>query len=98
MTTIQFKAKIETISIIEGGKVLRDIPTVKVPQIKRRHCDMHEFRKHAKYGTYANSDFFEKMINADIKKEFGEYIRVDQERAGVTIEPGFLASVTLAIA
>jgi len=58
MATIQFKAKIQ--SVYRGDSIAYEY--VSVPELTRKHCNMHEFRLHPKLGAYANSDLFAAML------------------------------------
>ena len=95
MARIQFKAKAE--DFWYAGEDAPRYRRVKVPTLGRKHCDMHAFRTHAKYGAYANSDLFPAML-ARIKRErFGNggYIRLDAVPEGVQVDTsGFLVSVS----
>lgn len=68
-----------------------------LPKLDRKHCDMHAFRTHRKYGGFANSTLFPAML-ARISKEFAPHghIRTDAIPDGVQIDrSGFLWTVTL---
>ncbi|MDN7537063.1 hypothetical protein [Burkholderia cenocepacia] len=93
MARISFKAKVKTVYNVDDTAAYQYI---QVPEFKRCHCDMHSFRVHAKYGAYANSDFFGgmlKRIRADVFG--GNQLRLDAIPAGVSVDTsGFLAAVT----
>lgn len=93
--TITFKGKVETLQYVDGTVAS---VRVKVPTLERRHCDMHAFRIHPRYGSYANSDLFPSML-ARIKRErLGEYIKLSAIPEGVTVDTtGFLAVVTISV-
>jgi hypothetical protein len=93
MATIKFKAKVQTMYSMD------DVPLyqfVQVPEFKRSHCDMNAFRKHDKYGAYANSDLFAGMLARIRKDRFsGAMLRLDQIPECVTVDAtGFLVTVT----
>lgn len=97
---IEFRAKIEEIfapeNVLAGGAPL--YRRIKVPAIKRNHCDMHRFRcESRKYGSYANSDLFLAMLGRALKENgIGEYIRLDSLPECVQVdESGFLAKVSI---
>ena len=91
---IQFKAKIETVYNNDDSIAWR---CVKVPKLTKKHCDMNYFRKHEKFGPYANSDLFENLLSRQTK-HIGQYIRLDRIPDGVTVnDSGFLAVVTINI-
>ena len=58
---------------------------------------MADFRRHPKYGSYANSDLFPSILSRRAKElGVGEYIKLDSVPAGVTVDTtGFLALVTI---
>lgn len=97
MATIKFRTKIQTVHNHDGTVAWRDI---KVPELKRSHCDMAAFRRHPKFGSYANSDLFPNLlsrIRKDIANCYGE-MRLDRLPANVTVdESGFLALVTIEV-
>ena len=95
MATIQFKAKPETIYNMDGTVAYR---RVKVPTLARSHCDMHAFRSHKKYGSYANSDLFPGMLKRIKAERTGGYIRLDRVPDGVTVDvSGYLACVSFEV-
>jgi len=86
---VQFKAK----SVQrQAGEV------VQVPTIKSIHCDMSAFRSSRRFGAYANSDLFPAMINRAVKAMIPDgCILVNNPPAGVMVERGFLAVVTIEV-
>lgn len=94
MATATFKAKVETVYYTDETLAYQ---IVKVPKIKRSHCDMAAFRSHPKFGPYANSDLFDNLLSRQRRTlGIGEYIRLDRVPEKVTIDTsGFLASVTI---
>lgn len=97
-TTIQFKAKPETIYNQDNSVAYRRI---KVPQFTNSHCNMQAFRMHPKYGAFANSDLFPGVLRRIRTTVFGEgrdYFRLDRIPQGVTVdETGFLAVVSFTV-
>ena len=96
MATIKFRAKIEHPRYVDGT----DAPArIKVPTLRRHHCDMAGFRSHPKYGALANSDMFEANVLSRIKRDrLGDYVRLDRVPDGVSIADGtFLATVTVEV-
>lgn len=93
MAKISFKAKVETTGY--AGQV-ETWEQVRIPEFDRKHCDMAAFRNHPKYSAYANSDLFEGMLSRIRKDVFNgrSVLRLDQIPEGVTVEPGFLATVS----
>lgn len=92
---IRFKAKPETIYNMDDTIAFQRI---KVPALTRSHCDMESFRRHAKFGPYANSDLFKNLLSRQLKQAgIGDYLRLDQPLpAGVAVDTsGFLAAVTV---
>lgn len=96
MTTIEFRAKVQRVYYADGQLAYT---CVKVPKLGRQHCNMADFRRHPKYGSYANSDLFPSMLNRRAKElGVGEYIKLDSVPAGVTVDTtGFLALVTVEV-
>jgi len=95
--TITFRAKPETIYNMDNTIAYQRI---KVPAIERGHCDMESFRKHPKFGAYANSDLFKNLISRQLKfAEIPAYIRLDRDLPkAVSIDlSGFLAKVTITL-
>ena len=94
MATIRFKAKPEVIYNMDMTEAYRRI---KVPKLSRSHCDMASFRKHPKFGPYANSDLFANLLAKQLRdRAIKEYIRLDQIPESVTVDTsGFLAVVTI---
>ena len=98
MARIQFKAKAEDVHY--AGEDAPRYQRVKIPELKRAHCDMHAFRIHAKYGAYANSDLFPAMLARLKRERFGSsgYIRLDAVPEGVQVDAsGFLVSVSFEV-
>jgi len=97
MAQIQFRGKIEIIYNFDDTPAYSRI---KIPKLERKHCDMHAFRMHRKYGSYANSDLFPSML-ARIKTDTfngKEYLRLDQVPECVTVDSsGFLAVVSFEV-
>jgi len=98
---IEFKAKIKerycyhTALFSDAPVVVREI---KVPAIKRHHCDMHVFRCEShKYGALANSDLFPAALRRGLAEcGIGEYIRLDTLPECVQVDDsGFLALVSI---
>ena len=71
---------------------------IKVPELKRAHCDMGAFRSHPRYGGIANSDLFPNAlarIRRDITNAYGE-IKIGSEPENVTIaQEKFMVKVTI---
>lgn len=94
--TITFRAKVKTVWHAHDPDSVA-WRYVDVPALARRHCDMNAFRRHPKYGSYANSDLFPGML-ARIRRDVGETIRLDRIPASVTVdESGFLAVVVISV-
>lgn len=96
MATIKFKTKPVAVYHADGSGIA--FHEMRVPTFTRQHCDMHEFRSHKKYGSYANSDLFPAML-ARIRRDIfagRDWFKLESPPAGVTIEPGgLLYSITL---
>lgn len=96
MAAITFKAKVERVTNMDGTLAYE---LIKVPAIERRHCDMDAFRRHPKFGSYANSDLFKNLISRQLKlAEISTHLRLDRLPACVQVDrSGFLANVTIEI-
>ena len=93
MAKIEFRAKVENVYNMDDTLAYS---LVKVPSLDRKHCDMNAFRKHPKFGGFANSDLFKNVLSRIKKDRLGDHIRLDRIPEGVTIDTsGFLALVTL---
>lgn len=94
MPRITFKAKVQTVFYADETPAYQ---IVKVPEIRRAHCDMAAFRANAKFGAYANSDIFGSMIKHALKAQgIASYLRLDVLPPSVTVDTNsFLASITI---
>lgn len=91
--TITLKGKVKNMLECDGAIAYQYI---QIPTLTRKHCNMHEFRTHPRFGSYANSDLFEGMLNRSKKGIFGHdtRLRLDQVPQNVTVDTsGFLATV-----
>jgi hypothetical protein len=96
MATIVFKSKIREVVNMDGTLAWK---YVGVPVFQRKHCDMHAFRFHPKYGTYANSDLFPNMLGRIRESLFPNgSLRLDRIPENVSVDDsGFLAEVTVTV-
>jgi len=95
MATIQFRAKVETVYNVDDSPAYQ---MVRVPQLRRAHCDMPAFRRHAKFGGLANSDLFPNVLNRIRRERLGDMLRLDKLPPGVEVDTsGFLARVALEV-
>ena len=96
MPRVQFKAKVQTVYNMDNTVAYQYI---KVPALTRSHCNMHDFRTDAKYGSYANSDLFTAILDRAAKAVLTRnIIRLDSIPPGVSVDTsGFLANVSFAI-
>ena len=96
MATIKFRTKPMPVEYPEGGHAYT---LIRVPQLTRSHCDMAAFRRHRRYGSFANSDLFPGIL-ARIRKRVAPHgwFKVEDPPAGVTVDAsGILAVVTIEI-
>mgnify|MGYP006977239969 FL=1 len=95
MARIQFKGKVQTMRNADDDSAVYEY--IQVPAFDRKHCDMNAFRRHKKYGPYANSDLFKGMLNRIRKDVFGgQVLKLNAIPEGVQVDAsGFLAVVTL---
>lgn len=72
---------------------------LKIPVIKRGHCDMAAFRSHKKYGSYANSQLFPAMIARELEaRGIARAVDINAPPAGVSVDDsGFLTVVAITI-
>lgn len=91
---IKFKVKFQRIDGAEGAYDLAICPA-----LTRAHCDMPAMRRHARYGSLANSDLLPNVLQRIRRDLFGEsgVIRTDKLPKGVTVTPGFLSVVFIEI-
>ena len=96
MATIVFKTKVREIVNVDGSHAWH---YVNVPTFQRKHCDMHAFRFHPKYGAYANSDLFQNVLSRIRESMFPNgTLRLDRIPENVTVDDsGFLAEVTVSV-
>lgn len=94
MAKVQFKAKVQKIWTMDETSYYEYI---QVPTFKTSHCDMNAFRKHPKFGGYANSQLFPAILDREKTRIFGnsDRLRLDAIPEGVTVDTSkFLAVVT----
>ena len=92
---ITFKSKPKGHYIIRDGKAV-SVFGVKVPEIKRIHCDMNAFRTSKKFGSYANSDLFLAMLKRFLRENnVPKIIEIDNLPDFVTVKSGFMAVVEM---
>lgn len=91
MAKLVFKAKVQQIYNSDETPAYQIIT---VPKLTAAHYSKDEFRKHPKYGPYANSDLMPNLL-AKLRREiFGSHIRLDKIPPGVSINTqGFLAII-----
>jgi len=68
MATIEFKGKVKKVYNMDDSLAYEYI---KIPALKKNHCDMAAFRSHKKYGGFANSDLFQNILARIKKQVFG---------------------------
>lgn len=93
MAKVSFKSKVRRVYNMDNSVAYE---YVQVPALNRQHVDMAQFRQHAKFGSYANSDLFPAMLRrAADAMGVKERIKLDAIPAGVTVDTGgFLAVVS----
>lgn len=97
LAKIQFKTKIRTVHYVDGTVAYQ---YVAVPELTRAHCDMAAFRRHEKYGGFANSDLFPNMLKRIRYDLMGgkACLRLDMVPTNASIDAsGFLAVVTIEV-
>lgn len=97
MVAISFRAKAEQVYNPEDDSPAYQI--IRVPVIKRSHCDMNYFRTHKKHGGFANSDMFP-LVLARLLRDAGvpKVLRLDQLPECVTVDnSSFLARVDIQV-
>ena len=97
MAKITFKSKKRTVFYVDGSLAYECLD---IPELKRSPCDMHAFRTHKKYGSYANSDLFPgmlKRIRADVFRG-KNLVYLHDIPPGVTVDAsGFLCVVSFEV-
>jgi hypothetical protein len=91
--TISFKTKGEPCSDMDGNH----FTVWKVPTLTRNHCDMAAFRRHSRYGAYANSDLFPSLLRR-IRDDLAPsgYLQSHKLPPNVTVDTsGYLAVITI---
>lgn len=97
MAKIEFKGKVKNVYNIDDTIAYQ---YVAVPTFDRKHCDMHAFRQHPKFGGYANSDLFRGMLNRIRSDKFGDsgMLILSKIPEGITVDTsGFLAVVSFEV-
>ena len=96
MATITFKSKIIERAYVDGTHAYTYLA---VPQLKRGHCNMNEFRVHPKLGFLANSDMFQGVLDKLRRDLFPNgYVRLDAIPSNVSVnKERFLAEVTITV-
>ena len=97
MATITFKAKPRAVYNHDDTLAYT---YVEVPTFTRKHCDMDAFRRHPRYGSFANSDLFPGILNRIRRDTFGSsaQLRLDLIPPGVSVDgSGCLTIVTLSV-
>jgi hypothetical protein len=96
--TVEFKAKVKNMRTSDGI-----YQYVQVPTLTRAHCNMDVFRNSKRFGNFANSDFFNTMLDGhvrqmlDVNRTEGR-LRLDRLPANVTADTSkFLAVITITI-
>lgn len=92
--SITFLGKPVEVYDTDGDLVRRSL---KVPEIKRSHCDMAAFRQSRRFGPYANSDLFRGMVTRELRAlGIGRTIDTNNPPDAVTLdESGFLVKATI---
>jgi hypothetical protein len=101
MATIEFKAKVRPLGVFSNEPPYAEttLQTVAVPELTKNHCDMGAFRKHPKYGGFANSTLFPAILSRIARDVAPKgYLRLDALPANVTVDVGgFLAIVRIEV-
>lgn len=89
MALVTFKTRIE--------KTFDETPRafVRSPALTRKHCDMQAFRNSKEFGSYANSDLFEALLErAKALSPLAKPLFLDDLPEGVAVTTnGFFATV-----
>ena len=93
--TITFKGKVKPVYFIDGSLAWEGLP---LPKKLSPYANKSAFRTSKRFGSYANSDLFESILQREIKRlGVRDYLRIGSLPDCVTIELGFLATVTITI-
>ena len=92
---IEFKSKPSEHCIIVDGKAVI-VYGVKVPVIKRSHCDMNLFRNSKTFGSYANSDLFLSMLARFMREnKVVKVVDIENPPSYCTVKKGFMSVVSI---
>ena len=92
---IVFKTKIKDVFYADGALAYSGAP---LPKKLAQYADKPAFRTSKRFGGYANSDLFENMLQREIRRlGIPPYLKIGALPGCVTIEPGFLATITIHI-
>ena len=95
MANITIKAKKFTVYNMDDTVAYT---AVKIPRIKTNHCDMNAMRSHKRFGSYANSNMFEAMINAHVKAlGLPEILKLDNVPDFINVKDGFFTVVSFEV-
>jgi hypothetical protein len=93
--TISFKTKIKPVYYADNSLAYEGAP---LPKKLAPYADKAVFRQSRRFGSYANSDLFEALLQREVKRlGVPAYLKVGALPDCVTIELGFLATVTINI-
>lgn len=91
MPNVTFKTKVH--------KTVSGAPFIRIPNLTRAHCNMHEFRTHPKFGSVSNSNLFDGLLTGALRLQYGltDRLMLDEDLPeGITVDDsGFLAVVTI---
>lgn len=83
-------------ALLDDGAVSVPVPK----KFKRTHCNMNAFRRHPKYGPYANSDLFDAILARIRHDQFGnrDGFKMSEKPSNVkVIEGDFLWEVEVSV-
>jgi hypothetical protein len=93
--TIVFKTKIKDVFYADDTLAYSGAP---MPKRLAPYADKSAFRASKRFGSYANSGLFENLLQREIKRlGIPAYLKIGSLPVCVTINPGFLATVTIHI-
>ena len=95
MLAITFKAKFKPVCYVDGSLAHEGAP---VPKQLAPYADKDAFRRSRRFGFCANSDLFESVLQREMKRlGVPDYLKLGHLPECVTVELGFLSTVTIAI-
>lgn len=92
---IVFKTKFKPVRYVDGSRAHEG---ASLPKQLSPYADKDAFRRSRRFGSYANSDLFESLLQREMKRlGVPGYLKLGQLPECVTVETGFMSTVTIHI-